>query len=136
LPAGSTSLVPATLSINDLGLEAGAVLHLNSIFELHAGPGIHYFTGDGTRDPTASSSSTGAASSYSTFSPDLFASLSGSFFISRNGPRLVGGFEARAFFFTTAHLPETGRSVPAANTYFGAFLGFEFPVGSKDGSGK
>jgi hypothetical protein len=134
LPNTPPGTVPATLSINDLGLEAGFAWRLSPVFELHAGPGIHYFTGDGTRDPQIGSApSTAAASSYSTFSPDLFASLSGSFFLSRNGPRFVAGVEARAFFFTNTDLPDSGRTVPAANTYFGAFLGFEFPVGAKEG---
>jgi hypothetical protein len=119
----------ADLTTNDLGLEAGAVVRFTPTIELHAGPGLHYFFGDASVGFPA-----GAPSfSFAKVAPTLFASLQTSIFLARNAPRLVAGVEAHAYFFTTVDLPELSRTVPAANTSFGLFVGLEWPWKAKEG---
>jgi hypothetical protein len=117
----------ANLNTNDLGLEAGAVLHFTPTLELRAGPGIHYLFGDGEIEGSDGSGS----ASFAKAVPTLFASFSTSFIAFRHGPRVVLGVEARAYLFSSVDLPELLRTVPTANISFGGFVGLEFPWDSK-----
>jgi hypothetical protein len=119
-------LVDASLGVNSLSLEAGVDLRLLPDLDLRVGPGIHYFFGS-VGDVASNASFTKAT-------PDVFASLSYSFIAAARAPRFVAGVEARGYFGSSVDLPDVGRTVPLANTYFGAFLGIELPFGAKEGS--
>lgn len=126
-----TNRFPTDLTIDDFGLEAGAVLRLTSNIEVHAGPGIHYLHGS----PEAGSSATTpdkppSVNAANKFSPTAFASISGSFLPFRGGFRFFAGLEARAYFSTAVDFPELSRRVPLANTSFAVFAGGELPWSS------
>jgi hypothetical protein len=122
---------PTQLTVDDFGLEAGAVLRLTSNIEVHAGPGIHYLRGS----PDVGSSATTPQSppsvnAASKLAPTVFASIRGSFLPFRNGFRFFAGLEARAYFSTAVDFPELSRRVPLANTSFAVFAGGELPWSS------
>jgi len=118
-PAGRNYRLTADLGAYDLGLEGGGVLRLGRASELRAGAGIHQLFG------VAEANYQGASSSYSTTSPVVFAAAQTSIVPSRSGTRLRLGIEVRKYFNTTVTLPELSRTMPAADVYFGVFVGFE-----------
>ena len=122
------------LSTIDLGLEAGMVISLARSVELRLGPGVHYLAGSGTvNEEIVTSNSVPAPESYGIASLTAFASLSTSFIAFHGGPRVLLGAEARGYFLSSVDLPTMGRSVPAASSSIGVFLGLEWSRSSHAG---
>jgi hypothetical protein len=111
------------------------VYRLSNSFELHAGPGLHLLFGDSALDAPVSDAvgNPGTSpSSYDKVSPTVFASLTG-VVVPLKSVRVLAGLEARAYFFTDVDARPLSRNIPVANTFFGAFLGVEFPYGARSG---
>jgi hypothetical protein len=107
--------VDANLRAYDLGIEAGPIIRLGPTVELRGGIGIHALFGDVDVGP----------SSFGRASPAVFAAAQSSILPTRNGTRLRFGVEVRKYFMTTVGLEQLSRTLPAAGTYFGAYVGFE-----------
>jgi hypothetical protein len=129
---GFSGLGPqANLHTHDLGLEAGATIHMTPSIELHAGPGIHVLFGNSAAEIRSGEESN--SSFFGRVSPTLFASVTTSILPFRSGFRFLLGAEARAYFATTVDAPDLSRRVPVANTSFAVFFGGELPSGPEKG---
>jgi hypothetical protein len=116
-PSGATSdtRVAANLRVYDAGIEGGPSVRLGRSVELRGGVGLHGLFGGADR----------AQATFAHASPSLFASIQSSIFPTRTGTRVRYGIEFRSYFKTTVGLEPLSRTLPAAGTYLGVYIGFE-----------
>jgi hypothetical protein len=112
-----------SMSTSDLGFELGGVYRIVQSVEVKLAPGIHSLSGDATLQ--------GASQSYSKAVPVLYGSITKAVLPVPGGLRLVAGFEARAYFFSSVALPAFSRGeVPAAKALLAVTIAVEFPWGN------